>query len=73
VIHRVNTHVPEQIMRTFVKVTISPERFNLKDNSINPAFPPPEKMFERSLVRNDPFQAQTDSYKAVPPTDDHLV
>lgn len=72
VIHRVNTDVPEQIMRTFVKITVSPERFNLKDNSINPAFPPPEKLYDRSLVRNDPFQAQKDAYKPNTPVDDHL-
>lgn len=73
-IHRVNTDTPNQIMRTFVKVTLSPNEFNLKDNSINysmKASTAPK--YDRSLVRNDPYQAQTDAYKAPNPTDDHLV
>lgn len=75
VIHRVNLDVPEQIMRTFVKLTVSKERFNLKDNSINYAMirelgelP----MYDRAIARNDPYQAQKDSYTP-PVIDDHLI
>lgn len=61
-IHRVNTDIPQQIMRTFVKITVSPNRFNLKDNSKNPLLPDNGPFYDRSLVRNDPHQAQRDSY-----------
>lgn len=72
VIHRVNTDVPNQLMRTFIKVTVSENRFNLKDNSRNPMLPDDGPYYERALVRNDPYQAQSDSYK---PTseDDHFA
>lgn len=61
-IHRVNVDIPQQIMRTFVKITVSPNRFNLKDNSKNPLLPDNGPFYDRSLVRNDPHQAQRDSY-----------
>lgn len=62
VIHKVETNVPEQVMRTFVKITISRNRFNLKDNSKNPLLPDDGPFFERALVRNDPHQSQRDHY-----------
>lgn len=73
VIHRVNTHVPEQIMRTFVKITVSKERFNLKDNSKNPFLLLEGPLYDRQAARNDPHQAQRDSY--IPPVvvDDHMI
>lgn len=72
VIHRVNTDVPDQLMRTFIKVTVSENRFNLKDNSRNPLLPDDGPYYERALVRNDPYQAQSDSYKPTP-EDDHFA
>ena len=71
VVHAVDTNVKEQIMRTFVKVSISRDRYNLKDNSINPLLPTRWKMYDRANVRNDPNQAQKDSY--TPPEDDHFA
>ncbi len=67
-VHRVNDVTREQ-MRTFVKISVSKNRYNLRGNSINPAF---ERwtMHERALVRNDPHKAQQDFY--VPPADDHF-
>lgn len=70
VIHRVNTDIPEQIMRTFIKVTVSKNRFNLKDNSKNHLLPLAGPLYDRALVRNDPHQAQADTY--TPPVDDHF-
>jgi hypothetical protein len=66
VIHKVETHVPEQVMRTFVKFTMSPNRFNLKDNSQNPLLPVAGPLYERARVRNDPHQAQRDYYRPEP-------
>lgn len=63
VIHKVQTDVPEQLMRTFVKITVSRNRFNLKDNSKNPLLPDDGPFFERALVRNDPHQGQRDHYQ----------
>lgn len=62
VIHKVETNVPAQLMRTFVKITVSRNRFNLKDNSKNPLLPDDGPFFERALVRNDPHQGQRDHY-----------
>ncbi len=73
VIHKVNTDVPEQVMRTFVKLTLSKNRFNLKDNSRNPMLPDYGKYYERSAVRNDPHQAQRDYYTRPEPADDHFA
>ena len=62
VIHKVQTDVPQQLMRTFVKITVSRNRFNLKDNSKNQLLPDDGPFFERALVRNDPHQGQRDHY-----------
>lgn len=72
VIHKVETNVPEQVMRTFVKLTLSKERFNLKDNSRNPLLPYSGELYDRSVVRNNPHQAQRDYYKPGP-QDDHFA
>jgi hypothetical protein len=69
VIHKVETDVPEQLMRTFVKLTLSKERFNLKDNSRNPLLPGMGELYDRSVVRNSPHFAQRDYYKPAP--EDH--
>ena len=73
VVHAVDTNVKDQVMRTFVKVSVSDDLYNLKDNSINPLFPQllKHKKYDRETVRNDPTQAQKDSYKPV--TDDHFA
>lgn len=72
VIHRVNTDVPQQVMRTFVKITLSKNRFNLKDNSRNPRVADDGVFYDRAMARNDPHQAQADHYKANP-KDDHFA
>lgn len=69
VIHAVDTDVPEQIMRTFVKITVSKDRYNLKDNSRNPLLPDDGEFFDRTMVRNDPHHAQSDVYKPTPEED----
>lgn len=63
VIHAVDTDVPEQLMRTFVKITVSKDRYNLKDNSKNPLLPDDGPFYDRLMVRNDPMHAQSDVYK----------
>lgn len=69
VVHRVADQ-DEQIMRTFVKISVSKDIYNLKDNSINHELEYSWPVYDRKLVRNDPTQAQKDSYT---PVDDHLV
>lgn len=56
VIHRVETNVPQQVMRTFVKITISKERFNLLGNSRNPLLPDKGKFIPRDDSRNHPVK-----------------
>jgi hypothetical protein len=76
VIHAVETDIPNQIMRTFVKITVSKDRYNLKDNSKNPLLPDDGEFYDRTMVRNDPCHAQSDVYdpsKCSTPVDDHLV
>lgn len=76
VIHAVDTDVPEQLMRTFVKITVSKDRYNLKDNSKNPLLPDDGVFYDRNMVRNDPCHAQSDVYdpsKCDNPVDDHLI
>lgn len=62
VVHRVADTPEEQIMRTFIKISVSKERYNLKDNSRNPDLPTNWKYYDRATVRNDPTSAQKDSY-----------
>ncbi len=50
-------------MRTFVKITLSPDRFNLRDNSKNPLLPDDGEFYDRELVRNSPMPKQADTYK----------
>lgn len=69
-VHRVNVANREH-MRTFVKISISKNKFNLAGNSRNYAAPGLDwKMYNRSAVRNDPHRAQADHYN---PPDDHLA
>ena len=63
VIHKVDTSIKEQVMRTFVKITLSKNRFNLKGNSKNPMLPDDGEFFERDVIRNDPHQCKDDFFK----------
>jgi len=63
VIHRVDTDVPEQLMRTFVKITISDDEFNLAGNSLNPLLPSTIRMVDREARRNSPVNAMSDRVK----------
>jgi hypothetical protein len=69
VVHAV-AEAKEQQMRTFVKISISPDKYNLSDNSHNYELNYSWKMFDRAAVRNNPASAQKDS---APVQDDHLV
>jgi hypothetical protein len=60
VVHAVG-EAPEQVMRTFVKISLSPEQYNLSDNSHNYEIDYEWKMFDRAAIRNDPHRAQRDS------------
>lgn len=70
VVHRVAA-AHEQLMRTFVKISVSKDQYNLKDNSINHDLNVKWKQYDRAMVRNTPQTAQSDSYKPVP-EDDHF-
>jgi len=67
VVHAVGEAV-EQQMRTFFKLSISPDKYNLKDNSHNYLLDYHWQMFDRAKVRNSPQHAQKDSA----PEDDHF-
>lgn len=69
VVHRV-AMAKEQMMRTFIKVSVSKDQYNLKDNSINHELDYNWKTYDRAMVRNDPNAAQKDSYT---PVDDHFA
>lgn len=69
VVHRVGD-VDKQVMRTFVKISISPEKYNLSDNSHNYDLEYNWEMHDRATVRNDPHRAQKDSASS---PDDHFV
>lgn len=70
IVHRVGRADREQ-MRTFVKITISKNQFNLIGNSRNHAAPGLNwPMYPRATVRNDPHRAQLDFHN---PKDDHYV
>jgi hypothetical protein len=47
-------------MRTFFKLSIGLNPYNLKGNSKNPLLPTTWKMFEREEVRNDPIRKERD-------------
>lgn len=70
VVHRV-AMATEQIMRTFVKISVSKDQYNLKDNSINHDLSYNWRTHNREAVRNNPATAQADSYKIV--QDDHFA
>jgi hypothetical protein len=75
VVHKVGD-ADKQVMRTFVKISISKSKYNLQDNSHNYELDYNWPMFNRAGVRNDPHRAQQDS--ATPQSkliqiDDHFV
>lgn len=73
VVHRV-AEVEEQVMRTFIKVSVSKDKYNLKDNSINRLLNYDWKKYDRATVRNDPNRAQRDSVvEDHNPPDDHFA
>lgn len=51
---------PPGCMRQFVKISLSNHRYNLADNSHNYLFDYAWPMVDRSLLRNDPAQAQAE-------------
>ncbi len=55
VIHKV-APIDKPVIRTFVKVSISKDRYNLKGNSHNYLFDYKWDMYDRGLVRNDPHK-----------------
>lgn len=61
VVHRVSPNVKAG-MRTFVKVSISSEKYNLRGNSHNYLFDYDWELFERSMVRNHPIHKEADFY-----------
>lgn len=69
VVHAVG-EATQQVMRTFLKVSLSPDRYNLSDNSHNYGIAYNWKMHDRAVVRNDPHQAQRDSALV---QDDHFA
>lgn len=62
VVHRVNDPPEKSIMRTFIKISVSPNKYNLKDNSHNYELDYEWEMFDREAIRNDPTKAQKDRY-----------
>lgn len=60
VVHATPRIDPPGEMRSFVKVSISPERYNLYGNSHNHLFDYAWEMHDRSLVRNDPAYPEAD-------------
>lgn len=55
-VHRSPVHF-EEGMRTFVKVSISPDRYNLEGNSINHGLAERWPLVPREVVRNHPVRA----------------
>lgn len=70
VVHRVADTPADQVMRTFIKISLSKDAYNLKDNSRNPDLKTGWQYHDRAMVRNHPQHAQKDSYNVV---DDHLI
>lgn len=62
VIHRTPT-ITEGGMRTFVKISVSSEKYNLIGNAINPLFDYDWDMYDRSEVRNHPTLKENDYVK----------
>lgn len=62
VIHATPIIEPPGEMRSFVKISVSTERYNLLGNAHNDAFDYEWVMWPRSTIRNDPRRAQADFY-----------
>lgn len=61
-IHR-TPDIGKGCMRTFVKISISKHKYNLKGNSHNYKFDYSWKMYSRSELRNNPYAAEQDYIK----------
>ena len=62
VVHATPIIRPPGCWRTYVKVSMSDHRYNLENNSHNYLFNYQWPLHPRSLLRNDPYQAQRDYY-----------
>lgn len=60
VIHRAPEHLDAGGMRSFLKVSLSDDRYNLVGNSHNHLFDYSWRMWERGAIRNDPAYAGGD-------------
>lgn len=60
VIHRA-VPAKEDGQRTFIKISISDDKYNLKGNTMNPDLPHDWKMYNRQTVRNHPQLKEVDS------------
>jgi len=67
VVHAVG-EATAQVMRTFIKISVSPNKYNLEGNSHNYILDYNWTMFDRATLRNDPARAQRDSVD-----DDHFA
>ena len=65
VVHEV-APVTRYFMRTFVKISMSPEKYNLKGNTHNYDFDYSWKMYDRDEVRNHPVYAELSNSDYVP-------
>lgn len=63
VVHRADPAEKDEV-RTFFKLSISTEKYNLKGNAHNPEFDYLWTMHDRSIVRNHPTLKEVDSVKA---------
>lgn len=52
-------------VRTFIKVSFSQDKYNLKGNTINPLLKYDWKFYDRQMVRNHPQYKETDSFPEV--------
>jgi hypothetical protein len=60
VVHATPLVEPPGCMRQYIKVSISPEMYNLENNSHNYLFNYDWKLEKREKIRNDPYRAQQD-------------
>jgi hypothetical protein len=63
VVHATPLIEPPGCMRQYIKVSLSPEKYNLENNSHNYLFDYDWKLHSRETLRNDPRGAQGDSVK----------
>ncbi len=66
VIHTTPDIEPPGEPRSWVKISVSPHRYNLMGNAHNYAFDYQWRMWPRDVMRNDPARALADSYDPEP-------